>query len=100
MNRVRIISRKYAISKDIMVPPIVKINARNRRKNAAENQRYARKLARLAVAAEAAGAAIEKFVASVSPSMMSRDALRKLAAERKIAGRGSMTKAELIEALS
>lgn len=31
---------------------------------------------------------------------LTRDELRKLAAEREIAGRGSMTKAQLIEALS
>lgn len=91
MNVARNIARTSGALRSLEnTTPQPNLNKRNQRKLIAAQHRQERAERR------------PRIISSLRPRLekMTRDELRKLAAEQKIVGRGKMSKAELVEALS
>lgn len=100
MNKARTVARLSGWARTLENrTPQPNINKRNRRKMIAAQHRLERRVEAAVITAKENR---PRVISSLKGRLdkMTRDELRKVAADRKIIGRGSMTKAELIEALS
>lgn len=100
MNRARNVARASGHLRELENrTPQPNLNKRTRRKLAAAQHRLTRTVEAAVIKAKETRPLV---ISSLRPRLhkMTRDELRKVAAARKIVGRGSMSKAQLIEALS